>query len=79
LEGKKYFKCHDYGYFQPNYPNQRTLTIREVKEIQPIEEDDSEEEFKEEDHTLITPNVGVLLVIQKALYTKEVPLEPSQR
>jgi len=48
-------------------------------EIQPIKEEESEEEFKEEDHTVVTPNVGKLLVIQRALHAKEVPLAPSQR
>jgi len=50
-----------------------------VEEIQTIQEEVTEEEFEEEDHTLITLNVGELLVIQSALPAKEVPLEPSQR
>jgi len=31
LEGKKCFKCHGYRDFLADYPNWRTLTIREVK------------------------------------------------
>jgi len=50
LEGKKCFKCHDYGHFQMNYPNRRTLSIREVEEIKALEEETSKEEFEEEDH-----------------------------
>jgi len=62
-----------------NSPNERTLSIREVEEIQAIEGEESKEEYKEEDHTLLTPDVRELLVIQKVRHAKEVPLEPSQR
>ena len=50
-----------------------------MEEIQALEEETSEEEFEEEDHTLFTPDVGELLVIRRALHAKEVPLEPTQR
>jgi len=40
-----------------------TLTIREVEEIQAIEDETSDEEFENENHTLVTPDIGVLLVI----------------
>ena len=79
LKGKKCFKWYGYGHFQEDYPNRRTLSIREVEEIQSLEEEISEEEFEEEDHTAATSDVGELLVIRRALYAKEVPLEPSQR
>ena len=45
-------------------PNQRTLSIREVEEIQALEQETSEEEFEEEDHTIVTPDVRELLVIR---------------
>jgi len=32
-------------------------SIREVEEIQAIEEEESEVEYKEDDHTLVSPNV----------------------
>ena len=60
-------------------PNRRALSIREVEEIQALEEETSEEEFEEEGHTIVTPDVGELLVIQRVLHAKEVPLKPSQR
>jgi len=41
-----------------------------VEEIQALEEETSEEVFEEEDHTLVTPNIGELLVIQRAFHTK---------
>ena len=67
LEGTKCFKCHGYGDFQADYPNRRTLAIREVEEIQAIEEATTEQESKNEDRILITPDVGELLVIRRAL------------
>ena len=79
MKGKKCFGFHDYGHFQAYYPKWRTLTIREEESIQAIEEDNSEEEFEEEDHTVVTLDVGELLVIKRAPHDKEVPLEPSQR
>jgi len=42
--------------------------IKEVEEIQAIEEATREEDFEGEDNTLITPDVGELLVIQRALH-----------
>ena len=60
-------------------PNQRTLTIREVGEIQTIEEKASEEDFQDEDHTLITPDVGVRLIIRRVLHAKEAPFAFSQK
>jgi len=38
LEGKKCLKCRGYGHFQADSPSYRTLTIREVDEIQVTEE-----------------------------------------
>ena len=49
-----------------------------MEEIQALKEETSEEEFEEEDHTIVTLDVGELLVIWRALYAKEVPLEPTQ-
>jgi len=52
-----------------------------VKEIQVIEEATSEEKVVDTDQTLITPNVGELLVIRRAVHVQEAhtPCEPSQR
>jgi len=62
-----------------NCPNQRTLTIREVEEIEATEEATSEEEVEDENQTLITPDVTELLVIQRALHVQEALYERSQR
>ena len=50
-----------------------------MEEIQVPEDETSDEEFENEDQTLIISDVGELLVIQRALHVKEVPFEPSQR
>jgi len=70
---------HGYGHFQVDCPNQRTLFSIEIEEIQGLEEETSEEECKEEYHTVVTTDVGALLVIRRALHAEEVPLEPTQR
>ena len=54
-----------------------TLTIREVEEIQAIEDETSDEEFENENHTLKTLDVGELLVIREALHLKEACCEPN--
>jgi len=51
--------------------------IREVQEIQAIEEATSEEEVKDEDQTLITMDVGEHFVIQRSQHTQESTCEPS--
>jgi len=60
-------------------PPTARLTRREVEEIQAIEEKECEEEYEEDGHPLVTPDVGEFLVIRRAFHAKEVPLEPSQR
>jgi len=41
-----FFRYHGFGHFQVDYPNLRTLTIREVEELPSIKEDDSEESLR---------------------------------
>jgi len=53
-KGKKYFKRHRYSHLQANCPNRKTLTPREVEEIQALEEETSNEEFENEYHTLVS-------------------------
>jgi len=36
-------------------------------------------EYENEDHTLVTLDIGELLVIQRALRVEEVPFDPRQR
>ena len=46
LERKKYFKYHDYGNLQIDYPNTKAFTILQVEEIQAIEEESNKEEIE---------------------------------
>ncbi|GAV80025.1 Asp_protease_2 domain-containing protein, partial [Cephalotus follicularis] len=64
---KKCFKCHGYGHFQADYPN----------EIEEIEGDSQKEEFKEESSNddgafVAEPEDGELLVIRLVLHAKEI-------
>ena len=45
-----------------------------MEEIQALEEETSEGEFEEENHTLVTPDVGEPLVISRAFHVKEIPV-----
>ena len=62
-----------------NCPNKKTLTVRQIKEIQALKEETSNETFEIEVHTLVTSDVGELLVIQRAFHIKKVLLGPIQR
>jgi len=75
LEGKKCFKCPGFGHFQADCPNRKTLTIREVKEIQALEDESSEEEDENDVPTLVTADVGELLLIKRSLYVTKTPIE----
>jgi len=50
-----------------------------VEEIQAIEKEESEEEYEENDHTLVALDVGEFLVIRRVLHAKEVPFKPRQK
>ena len=63
LEGNKCFQFHGYEHFLADCANRTTFSIRKVEDIQAIEEEEGEEEYEEDDHTLITLDVGVLLLI----------------
>ena len=83
LEEKKCLKCHGFRYFQDDFPNAKAFNISEVEEIRVIEEESCEEEeeevVEEEDDvpTLVTPNVGELLLIKRSTYVIKAPYEDS--
>ena len=54
-------------------------SLLEVEEIQAIEKEESEEEYEENDHTLVALDVGDFLVIRRVLHAKEVPFKPRQK
>ena len=78
MEGRKCFKWHVYGHFQADYLDGKTITIERWKKSKPLRES-SDEDFEIEYYTLIIPDVGDLLIIQKAIHVKDVPLKPNQR
>ena len=66
------FKCQGYGHFQANCPNRRALTIKKVEEIDQIHlETSKEDEEKEEQTTVLAPNVGEMLMLRRILHTME--------
>ena len=64
----KCFKCYGFGYFQADYPNRKALTVKELEEIRPIEVELSEQDNENDSSTLVTPDVGELLLIKRSLH-----------
>ena len=72
LDVKRCFKCQGYGHFQDAFLNRRVLTLREMEEIAQFAlELTVVEEEEEEPATVLTPDVGELLVLQRILHAKE--------
>jgi len=64
LDGKRCFKCQGYGHFQADYPNRRVLTLKEIEDIDHFASGLAEEEEEEEEaDTILTPDVGEMLVL----------------
>jgi len=79
LEENKCFKCYSFGHFQVDYPNTKALTINEVEEIRAIEEELSEEDDENDGSTLVTLDIGQMLLIKRSLHATKVPYEDSPR
>jgi len=80
LDDKRCFKCQGCGHFQVDCPNRRVLTLREMEEIDQFAlELIMEGEEEEETATVLTPDVGEMLVLQRILHAKEGLKEESQR
>ena len=72
LDGRKCFKCQGYGHFQADCPNRRVLTLWEIEEIDCLASELVEEEGEEQETaTVLTPDVGELLVLQRILHAKQ--------
>ena len=80
LDGKKCFKCQGYGHFQADCPNRRVLTLHEIEEIDYLALELVEEEAEEQEiATVLTPDAGELLVLQRILHAKESLKEENKR
>jgi len=72
LDGRKCFKCQGYGHFQADCPNRRVLTLKEIEEIDLLTTELAEQELEEEEAvTVLTADVGELLVLQRILHAKQ--------
>jgi len=80
LDGRKCFKCQGYGHFQADCPNRRVLTLKEIEEIDCLASElVEEEETEEEIATVLIPDMGELLVLQRILHTTEGKSEENRR
>jgi len=72
LDGRKCFKYQGYGHFQSDCPNRIALTLQEIEEIDHLTSELVEGEVEEEETvTVLTPDLGELLVLQRILHAKE--------
>ena len=44
---KKCFKCHGCGHFLANFPNNRVLSFRDIKDLNQMEVEEGKEELEE--------------------------------
>jgi len=80
LDGQKCFKCQGYGHFQADCPNRRVLSLKEIEKIDYLTSELVKEELEEEETvTVLTPDVGEVLVLQRILHAKEGLKEENQR
>jgi len=69
-----------YDHFQTDYPNRRTLAITEIKEIDQINLQTSEEHKELEDKaTFLPPYMGEMFILRRILHTMEGPQEENQK
>ena len=69
------FKCHGFQHFQGDCPNRNALAIKEVEEIRSAEEESSEGDDENDGFTLVTVDVGQLLLIKRSLHIIRVPYD----
>jgi len=78
LDGKRCFKCQGYGHLQADCLDRRVLTLKKIEEIDQFASTlDEEEEVEEEVDTVLAPDVGEHLVLQRILHAKESSKEDS--
>jgi len=68
LDGKRCFKCQGYNHFQADCLNRRVLTLKEIDHftLELAQEEDDEEEVD----TVLDPDVGEILLLQRILHAK---------
>jgi len=79
LDGKKCFKCQGYGHFVADCPNRRVLTLKEMDEIDHLVTLEEEGAQEGEETTVLNPDVGDLLIVERVLHIQEKAEGKDQR